>query len=221
MLLVALAGCGGGGGSRVFAPPPVNDQLFTPNYIRSLTGVCHWNHLPIRVGFTFPGDWQQIYPADQDLHIRGANEWNQSGRQVMVVVVTSGQIDVPVSFVNQRELGGTAQGMTSYMYDTTGRMLTASIRIAHRTRDGALIPASDVQSFIAHEIGHALGIIGHSPNSSDLLYPVHTYSVTQVATNLDLNTAMSGYPTYFGRAIPLDHGIAPLPSREIITGTIE
>ena len=111
VLLVSLAGCGSGG-SRILRPPPVNDQLFVPNYVSSLTGVCHWNHLPLRVGFTLPSNWQQLYPADQDLNVQAANEWNQSGLRAMVTVVTSGQIDVAVNFVNQSDLGGNAQGLT-------------------------------------------------------------------------------------------------------------
>lgn len=219
VLLVSLAGCGGGG-SRILRPPPVNDQLFVPNYVSSLTGVCHWNHLPLRVGFVLPSNWQQLYPANQDLYIQAANEWNQSGLQTMVTAIT-GQTDVVVSFVNQSDLGGNAQGLTRYSYDATGRMTEASIKIALKTSTGAAISANDAQVFIAHEIGHALGIIGHSPNSGDLMYTTHTYGTHRVATTRDLNTAMSGYPGDFGHMIPFDRGIAPIPSPEITTGVIE
>lgn len=219
VLLVSLAGCGGG--SRITSPPLVNPTLFTPNYVTSLGTLCHWNHLPLRVGFVLPSNWQQLYPANQDLHIQAANEWNQSGLWAMVTAITSGEIDVSVSFVEQSDLGNDAQGMTQYSYDMTGRMISASIRIALKTPTGALISANDAQVFIAHEIGHALGIGGHSPYPGDLLYSTHTYDTTRATTTRDLNTAMSAYPGYFGKAIPLDRGIAPTLSSEIITNVIE
>lgn len=220
LLLVSLAGCGGVGGGSA-SVPSVDARLFVPNYIPSLPGLYHWNHLPINVSFVLPGNWQQLYPTNPNLHIDAANEWNQRGRQVMVTVIPSVQPDVVVTFVAQSTLGENALGLTYYTYDTTGRMISAAVKVARDDWQGNTIQADDAQSIIAHELGHALGIGGHSPNVNDLMYPSHTMGILRGATELDRNTVMSAYSAYFGRAIPFDRGIESRAIPEIRTGVIE
>lgn len=218
VLLVYAVGCGGGGGSS--AGVPVDASLFTPNYISELGGLYHWNHLPVKVSCNLPADWQQEYGASQQLYQWAANEWNQPGKQVLVMVVPWGTpADVPITFVNQSELGGNTQGITSYTYDLLGRMRSAKIKVGLYDSHGNALSVIDAQTTIAHEIGHALGIGGHSPNIDDLMYFSHIHNDVQLPTTYDLNTAMSAYPSYFGRAGIL--GYEGDDSGPVYSGSIE
>ncbi len=62
------------------------------------------------------------------------------------------------------------------------------------------VGAADVQCVAAHEFGHALGIDGHSDNSSDLMYAVHVIGEPCPLTQHDLNTMKTGYCGVFSRA---------------------
>lgn len=219
--LTVLAGCGGGGPA---GQAPVNDQLFTPNYVSSLDGLYHWNHLPMRVAFYLPANWQQLYPADSDLHIEAANQWNQPGKQALVMVVQPGQpADATVEFVRQETLGGNTQGLTTSTRTTTGEMRSAEIQVALDNSRYPVVSAAEARLTIAHEIGHALGIIGHSPDPSDLMYAIHNYGATLPPSTRDLNTVMTAYPIYFAAAGASSRAAASRSTGQetLITETIE
>lgn len=219
LLLVTLVGCGGGGGSSSSTIPPADTTLFTPNYVASLdSGVFHWDHLPVKFGFILPNNWATLYPTDQSLDVDAANEWNRPSLQVLTSVVDPSQADVKVTFVSQSQLGGSTEGITHFTFDGTGRMLTASIQVALDIPGGGFMPAGDAQTIIAHEIGHALGIGGHSPNSDDLMFPVHTFGTFVTPSVRDFNTIMTSYPTFFGKGI---RGPAQGNPNEIFSRDIE
>ena len=44
------------------------------------------------------------------------------------------------------------------------------IVVTGRFRDGSLAPAGLIRDVMLHEVGHALGMGGHSPNPEDLMY---------------------------------------------------
>lgn len=217
VILPYLVGCGGGSST----PPPINDQLFVPNYVSSLEGLFHWNHLPMTVAVYLPTNWAQIYPSNQNLYIDAANEWNQPGMQPLVKVVPPGSpADATITFVKQSELGGNTLGRTECKVDSSNTLHSASIKIAIDLPSGGYASAADVQETIAHELGHALGIYGHSPYPEDLLYSTITLGKPQTVTIRDLNTIMTAYPSYFGRTLTLSEPSRSMPST-IRTVTIE
>jgi len=191
-LLSSLVGCGGGVSStRGWV---IDATLFTPNYVPVLDGALyHWDHLPMTARFELPRNWVANYGTVQ---YDGAGEWN--GELQMIRVVTSPSADVTVRFVDQSELGGSTYGRTSFnFFSDSGTMFTATIKIAISDSEGPTAPV-DIQALIAHELGHALGIGGHSPNNNDLMYTTHIFGRAQVATILDVNTCKTAYPNYFG-----------------------
>lgn len=212
VLLASLVGCGGGGGSST-GGWVIDDSLFTPNYVAALDGkLYHWNHLPMTAKFNLPDGWAATYGTVQN---DAAGEWKSGIKMIRVV---AGFADVTVEFVEQSELGGTTYGRTSFSYNpSSGEMLDADIRIAISDSHGPIAPI-DVQALIAHELGHALGIGGHSPNKTDLMYTTHIFGVARPATALDINTAKTAYPSYFGFSML---GQETTRGGEIVTEVIE
>lgn len=223
VLFVSLLGCGGGGGGGVAVAPRVSDTLFAPNYIDAIYaqpsgGIFHWNHLPMRVAFTTPNNWPTAdYGAPMDLYNAAANEWNQMGLQAMVVVVPQGApADATASFTTLAQLDPQEhlRGLTQYQHNVaTGEMQAATIQVALDNPDGTFAGPGIIQEAVAHEIGHALGIGGHSPNPVDLMYAI---GEGQVAHPEDWNTAMSAYPSFFGRFVALEQG----PTNRALSGPV-
>jgi len=210
-LLASLVGCGGGGAT--ISGWVIDDTLFQPNYVSALDGkLYHWHQLPMTAKFTLPPGWAATYG---NTHLAAAGEWN--GEREMIRVVT-GFANVTVEFVDQSELGNNTYGRTSFSYNpSSGEMLDSSIKIAISDSHGPTAPI-DIQALIAHELGHALGIGGHSPNSTDLMYTTHIFGTAQLTSALDINTIKTAYPSYFG--IPMLRQ-EPTRSGEIVHEVIE
>jgi hypothetical protein len=70
-------------------------------------------------------------------------------------------------------------GHCEYMFTPQGELYSAEIQIG--LSDGRLHPQyntlSEVRHTVLHEIGHALGIAGHSDQSGDIMYVPHEYGV--------------------------------------------
>lgn len=198
VLACALAGCGGGGGGGSASSPAVT---FEPNYANSLESLNHWSFLPIKMYFALPADWTATYPAD--LHVLATLSWNQAGKQAFFLVVGSAaEANVTCSFVNSppAEWEGNTIAITRYSIDTSQHLMvpgTVSVTCALHTRLGRPLSAEQMQTAIAHELGHVLGMSGHSPNTDDLLYPTQQAGISTPQTR-DFNTAMTAYPAYFG-----------------------
>jgi hypothetical protein len=197
-LVCSVAGCGGGGGGGGSSTPPV---VYEPNYINSLESLNHWSFLPVKIYFALPAEWAAVYPAD--LHVTATLSWNQASKQAFLSVVgTQAEADVVCSFVDTppAEWSSNTIAITRYSVDTSRHLMvpgTVSVTCAMRDRTGRSLGAQQMQTAIAHELGHVLGISGHSPNTDDLLYPTQQPGILTPQTR-DLNTAMTAYPTYFG-----------------------
>ncbi|MBP6965077.1 MAG: matrixin family metalloprotease [Armatimonadetes bacterium] len=214
VVLALLAGCGGTNTDGWV----IDATLFVPNYVADLDGrLYHWGDLPMTVHFELPVAWAAIFGSDADLYRWAAAEWNGE-REMIRILSSSSSADVSVTFVSQVALGGTTWGRTSFhYYPSTGEMSDATVQIALWDRRGDPIAAEDIQAIIAHELGHALGIGGHSMNPDDLMYLTHTFGSPNSVGLRDMNTLKTAYSSYFGRALvgqevvgspgPLAHGV--------------
>ncbi len=67
-----------------------------------------------------------------------------------------------------------AAGDTARTLPLLGAGLTGRVKVAIEVDGAALLSQPALDAMIAHELGHAFGIGGHSPDSADLMYAAPT-----------------------------------------------
>lgn len=215
---VALSGCGGGGsgpnsgsrpgsGSDVVtgtpsSNPPSNgsdtsctDKTYLPNYTADVR-LLHWTLFPLRVYFKLDSNYSA---ARQALAVKGFNRWvAATGRNGVTynIVNAATAANVTVHFYDFNGGPGDVLGTTNVSYyDTSNTIDSADISLGI-TGDNAndLLTAT-------HEFGHALGIYGHSRNSTDLMYFEGNQDNGGIITPLDLNTVLTAYCGNFNKNV--------------------
>jgi hypothetical protein len=125
--------------------------------------------------------------------------WNRiSGDLVRfqyVAKLDDSQIDI-----NWRRVDRKSLGHCEYMVNDQSLIYSAEIKIG--ISDGLLHAAynsmDEVKHTILHEIGHAIGLLGHSDHPDDIMYVPHQYGVTSLSVR-DVETLRTLYtlPTAF------------------------
>ncbi len=179
-----LAGCGGGATGGSSAPvasdsraslPDAVSRSFAPNYDSRIESHGIWRGRTLRV--FFPGD------ADAAVGSAALTRWEEAtgGFFHWERAPTSDTAQVSFNLVGTDTFEPGVVGKTHYAYDASKNELTsADVRIA---RSG---PVSDQVATAVHELGHALGIHGHSDATSDMMFASLTSQ--SVITERDLNT---------------------------------
>lgn len=167
----------------------------TPNYAPAVQ-LARWRRMPLSVRFARTGQ----YRSDLESRFREAMAlWTGRTNNGVRFTDTSGDADIEISFVTQATLGDDTIGITYYSYEDTeeGRFHT-KVRMQISSDYGT--PA-EVRYICAHELGHALGIEGHSPGP-DLMY----YRIGGIYNQRDVNTLRTAYGNDFSlsrsRALP-------------------
>jgi predicted Zn-dependent protease len=97
----------------------------------------------------------------------------------LVTALNQSQIDIKWRRVDRKSLGH-----CTYEIDPQGRLFTAEIQIG--ISDGMLHAqyqdASEVKHTILHEIGHALGLLGHSDGPEDIMFVPHQFGVFELSS---------------------------------------
>lgn len=206
MLLLAaplawlFSGCGGGGSTSapVRATAPVTAATaapFVPNYAPSLRTLRSWpkQDLTVYIGPSLAA------PHKSDRVIQGVALWATAAEGRLRFHFTQdrgdeARADITVQFVPRGLLGGRIVGRTSTHYNNPGVITRADILIDEGLDGDVLVDVA------AHEIGHALGIDGHSPTPNDLMYSLSTPPA--LLSSADINTLKSAYDWLFAPDIP-------------------
>ena len=210
-LAAGLAGCGGGGGAgtpsdpsketpstpvtsptpTASATPVASDPTvtaFTPNYRTDLAAARRWDQSVVTVGFTPPAADSTGAVRDMTADVQQAiNLWNSKvGQDITYQLTTSSDADIKIQWVGASSLPSDAIGRTVVQFRNADQVLFAANVSVDQT-----LPDSYQVQVITHELGHALGIEGHSTLQSDLMYA--NAHLPAAITTRDQNTVLQAY----------------------------
>jgi len=176
-------------------------DIFTPNYVNSLEAIYWWRAFPITLAYTndltYGGESSRTHfkAAFEEWMTRTNNTinytWVADPARANVQITFS---HLPAEPTNGQELGD----CVSQYYVNNLEMSSAVITIV--LWDG--MTSSEYANVVAtatHEMGHALGIHGHSPVQGDIMYPGYDPHFPLLMSSRDVNTIKSLYPQLFVR----------------------
>ena len=150
-------------------------------------------------------------PAYQKTVIDALNLWSKAsgGKLSFVLVQDPAQADLHISFsqtpADVAQVKGEApveQGITRfYLENARGdqfrKILRAQVQLLLlRPTSGKPLTADEVKEIALHKLGHALGLRGHSDNSSDIMYFNQSFRQLPALTKRDKATMARLYATY-------------------------
>ena len=129
--------------------------------------------MPLRVHLTDPPEGLFEDPqAIRDAVLRGVTDWTGvagAGVPRFVFVERIGDADIPIVWAREPD-GGWYLAHCAYDVDLHNRRFGVSrILVTGRWRDDRVADPHDVHRIMLHEMGHALGLGGHSPDPRDVM----------------------------------------------------
>jgi hypothetical protein len=176
-------------------------DTYSPNYYNAILtqgtpnvsgNFRHWTTTPLKIKFTRDANWTQNL---ENIFMQGVQQWQGATGNGIDVDITddSNEADIVVRYLPAEELPGSAIGVTYATFDAeTREMASARIDIANDLESNLVSLTTS-----SHEFGHALGIGGHSPNDTDLMYFQENGATT--TSTRDLNTLKTVYCNVFPR----------------------
>jgi len=194
--LLFLLGCG----THLFAQPDTAQDYLayvafeSPDHLGLL---LHWpeRKMPLKVYLPSPPPgWFADADGVVEATRRAVTDWTDvagPGLPSFEFVSKAGDADIPIMWADVSPSWSVAHCMMRIDFPTR-RFAVENVLITAWYRDGTQVSAVDIHRTLRHEMGHALGIAGHSPNPEDVMYALAP-SKSQKLTDRDRETLRKLY----------------------------
>ena len=158
--------------------------------------------MPLRVHLPPPPDGlfeqpEAILDSVRD-GILGWTDAAEPGLPRFVFVDDPGEADIPIVWAEKPQMG-TYVAFCSYDVDVFARRFGVShILVTAHWGEGRVADLYDIYAVMLHEMGHALGMGGHSPDPRDVMYERVTRMATEGPSVRDRVTLRALYATPIG-----------------------
>lgn len=102
-------------------------------------------------------------------------EWSRLTKNKVVFYYVDSPKDADIEVIFVDRVPGNMQnatGLTNCLYSAKHEMIHAKILIPAKSTAGRTLSRDDVYTSMLHEIGHAIGIVVHSTNPNNIMYPL-------------------------------------------------
>jgi tetratricopeptide (TPR) repeat protein len=160
---------------------PISGNVTTSDYVDSVApkGVYCWplQRMPIRLCIE-PGSAVDGYrDSFRQVAFRSLREWIAAANHHLTwrLVQDPKEADITISWTSSKAdfPHGTEQGITKLLFTRTHAITHADIKICTvpvYAESNEVLSDEAMRLVCLHEIGHALGINGHSPNNNDVMF---------------------------------------------------
>ncbi len=199
-IVIGLFGCAGHPLAIGSAPRILGDCGIVPSFADS-TKLKRWESFPVEVYVDTSSLPQELRPAYLEGIERGVRLWSQATRgKIGAVRLNYDRPKSPISIsLSHEPLPAHAIGSTELKF-TGSRIVSATVSLTRSSFEGTLFLAQDVASTTAHEMGHAFGIVDHSPHPEDKMWVSGNFGVhnegrdpEHLITSRDVNTLEEAY----------------------------
>lgn len=199
-VVVGFFGCAGNFEARASFSQILGDCGIAPSFAAT-TKLKRWESFPVEVYVdvsTLPSEFRETYVEGIE---RGARLWSEATRgKIGALRINHDRPESPISIsLSETPLPDHALGSTELKF-AGSRILSATVSLTRSQFEGTAFLAQDVASTTAHEMGHALGIVDHSPHSEDKMWVSGNFGVHNEArdpgyliTPRDVNTLEEAY----------------------------
>jgi predicted Zn-dependent protease len=152
-------------------------------------GASRWSDakMPIKVCIKDGKGVAGYRPSFKDDLEAALKQWSTAtSDRIRFEIVPQNKADMTISWTGDRKemMSSNEGGHTEVMPDAKGIVLV-SMKLLTTELDGSVMPDPYATHLMLHEIGHSLGILGHSPNPTDIMY----YMINAGDTNAKLSAA--------------------------------
>lgn len=137
-------------------------------------GLARFASMPVRIYLTPANNVPSFRPEFIDIFKEAAQDWVKAseGKISVEYVTDPARAQVTVVFTNSLKNSITAAegGHTMIIPDNEGNIVTANMSLLTVPTTGTVLSSNYAKRVFLHEIGHALGMLGHSRNPDDIMF---------------------------------------------------